>query len=97
MPFAAAFELAQQFLDGKIVIDTNNFYPDRDGSLNALDRRETTTSQMIANHFQGVMIFKALNAILEKDLLDPFALRNRAKGVLPIAGDDAAAKVIVTI
>lgn len=57
----------------------------------------TTTSQMIANHFQEATIIKAFNAIVEKDLLDPVALPNRAECALPIAGDDTAAKVIVTI
>jgi hypothetical protein len=52
-------QLAQQFLHGKIVIDTNNYYPDRDGTINALDRRQTTMSQMIASHFQGATIIKA--------------------------------------
>ncbi|WP_421459928.1 NADPH-dependent F420 reductase [Agrobacterium tumefaciens] len=79
-----------------IVIDTNNYYPDRDGSIDALDRRETKTSQLIANHFQAATIIKAFNAILENDLLDPVALPNRAKCALPIGGDDAANKVIVT-
>lgn len=72
------------------------YYPDRDGSIDALDRRETKTSQLIANHFQAATIIKAFNAILENDLLDPVALPNRAKCALPIGGDDAANKVIVT-
>jgi predicted dinucleotide-binding enzyme len=44
----------------------NKYYPDRDGSIDALDRRETKTSQLIANHFQGATIIKAFKAILEK-------------------------------
>jgi predicted dinucleotide-binding enzyme len=40
---------------------------------------------------------QGVNAILEKDLLGPGGLPNRAKCALPIAGDDAAAKVIVAI
>ncbi|QWK80761.1 hypothetical protein [Ochrobactrum sp. BTU1] len=61
-----------------------------------LDRRETTTSQMIASHFRGAGIIKVFNAILAKDLLDPVALPDGAKRALPIAGDDAAAKAIAT-
>jgi len=92
VPFTAAFELAPHFLDRRIVIDTNNYYPDRDGKIAALDRRETTTSQMIANHFPGATIVKAFNAILAKDLVSPVTLPNGARRALPIAGDDAAAK-----
>jgi predicted dinucleotide-binding enzyme len=92
VPLAATFDLQPQFLDGRLVIDTNNYYPDRDGRIAALDNRETTTSQMIANHFTGATIVKAFNAILAKDLLNPVALSNGARRALPIAGDNAAAK-----
>lgn len=95
VPLTAAFEFPPQFLDGRIVIDTNNYYPDRDGRIVAIDQRETTTSQMVANHFPGATIVKAFNAILAKDLLDPIALPNGARRALPIAGDDAAAKAAV--
>ncbi len=96
VPLTAAFELAPHFLDDRIVIDTNNYYPDRDGNIAVLDRRETTTSQMIANHFANATVVKAFNAILAKDLLDPVALPNGAKRALPIAGDDTAAKAVLT-
>ena len=92
VPLAAAFDLPPQFLDGQLVIDTNNYYPDRDGRIAALDNRETTMSQMIANHFKGATIVKAFNAILAKDLLNAVVLSNGARRALPIAGDDAAAK-----
>jgi predicted dinucleotide-binding enzyme len=95
VPLAAAFELSPQVLEGRNVIDTNNYYPDRDGRIDVLDQRETTTSQMIAAHFPGATIVKAFNAILAKDLLDPVALPNGARRALPIAGDDAAAKETV--
>jgi predicted dinucleotide-binding enzyme len=95
VPLTAAFDLPPHLLDNRVVIDTNNYYPDRDGRIDALDRHETTTSQMIANHFQGATIVKAFNAILAKDLLDPAVLPNDAMRALPIAGDDDAAKAIV--
>lgn len=95
-PFRAVFDLSRELLDGRIVIDTNNYYPDRDGSIDALDRRDTTTSQMIVDHFPGATIVKAFNAILERDSLEPFAFPNGARHALPIAGDDAVTKAIVT-
>ncbi len=95
VPLTAAFKFPAQFLDNRVVIDTNNYYPDRDGRIGALDQRQTTTSAMIANHFPGATIIKAFNAILARDLLDPVALPNKAKRALPIAGDDAAGKVTV--
>lgn len=96
VPFTAAFKLAPHFFDDRVIIDTNNYYPDRDGNIAALDQRETTTSQMIANHFTGATIVKAFNAILAKDLLDPVTLPNGAKRALPIAGEDSAAKATLT-
>src|SRR4051812_11970032 len=34
-------------LRGKVVIDTNNYYPDRDGHLPELDAESTTTSELL--------------------------------------------------
>lgn len=95
VPLTAAFKLQPSLLEGRIVIDTNNYYPDRDGRIEGLDRRQTTTSQMIANHFPGATIVKAFNAIMAKDLLSPVRLPNGSKRALPIAGDDPSAKATV--
>jgi 8-hydroxy-5-deazaflavin:NADPH oxidoreductase len=37
-------------LIGKIVIDTNNYYPERDGHIPELDSESTTTSQLLQDH-----------------------------------------------
>ena len=37
-------------LAGKIVIDTNNYYPGRDGHIPELDNESTTTSELLAAH-----------------------------------------------
>jgi len=83
-------------LVGKVVIDTNNYYPERDGAIAELDRQETTTSEMLAQHLPQSRIVKALNAIVMKDL----ATDGRSSGspdrrALPIAGDDTEAKTLV--
>ena len=39
-------------LVGKVVIDANNYYPDRDGRIPELDQHQTTTSEMLAEHLQ---------------------------------------------
>ncbi|WEK43199.1 MAG: hypothetical protein P0Y64_18045 [Candidatus Sphingomonas colombiensis] len=51
VPLTAAFALPPRLLDGRVVVDANNYYPDRDGRIDALEQRETTTAQMIASHF----------------------------------------------
>jgi predicted dinucleotide-binding enzyme len=35
-------------LEGKIVLDANNYYPERDGHIGELDRDEMTTSELLA-------------------------------------------------
>src|SRR6476660_1885559 len=37
-------------LAGKVVIDTNNYYPERDGHIPELDNESTTTSELLQNH-----------------------------------------------
>ncbi len=80
-------------LAGKVVLDANNYYPERDGHIPELDARETTTSGMLARHLQQSRVVKAFNAILAVDLEKGGQLvasgRRRA---LPIAGDDHSAK-----
>ncbi|NPT43003.1 NADP oxidoreductase [Paraburkholderia sp. 1N] len=97
VPFSSIDALPVAALDGKIVIDTGNYYPERDGQIAALDRRSTTTSQMLAAALPGARVVKAFNAILAKDLETdgkPAGTPNRR--ALPFAGDDAHAKQIVS-
>ena len=37
-------------LAGKIVIDTNNYYPQRDGNIPELDNESTTTAELLQAH-----------------------------------------------
>ncbi|MHB1739447.1 MAG: NADPH-dependent F420 reductase [Actinomycetes bacterium] len=83
-------------LVGKTVIDTNNYYPQRDGQIPELDDGSTTTSEMLARHLPGSRIVKAFNSIYFEDL----AAQGQPAGTpgrraLPIAGDDPDAKKLV--
>jgi predicted dinucleotide-binding enzyme len=85
-----------QWLKGKTVLDANNYYPQRDGHIAALDRFETTTSRLLAEHLPHANVVKVFNAILAQDLLQdarPTAAPDRR--ALPIAADDPAAKALV--
>ena len=93
IPFFAIQSIQAAPLAGKPVLDANNYYPERDGRIAALDREETTTSEMLAALLPGARVVKAFNAILQKDLAQggtPPGTPNRR--ALPIAGDDPAAK-----
>ncbi|UKI08719.1 NADPH-dependent F420 reductase [Variovorax paradoxus] len=51
-------------LVGKIVIDTNNYYSDRDAGMPELEDEKTTSSELLANHLPRSKVVKAFNAIL---------------------------------
>jgi 8-hydroxy-5-deazaflavin:NADPH oxidoreductase len=84
-------------LAGKIVIDTNNYYPQRDGQIPELDNESTTTSELLQAHLPGAKVVKAFNHIYAAQLTTdgrPAGTPNRR--ALVIAGNDGAAKQTVT-
>ena len=56
-------EVPVEPLAGKIVLDTNNYYFERDGHIAALDEGRTTTSQMLQEHLPTSKVVKAFNHI----------------------------------
>lgn len=77
-------------------MDPSNYYPDRDGRFDALDRYDTTTSAMVQTQFPQARIVKAFNAIFANDLVrDARSNRQDERRALPIGGDDAQAKELV--
>jgi hypothetical protein len=84
-------------LAGKIVIDTNNYYPQRDGHIPELDNESTTTSELLQAHLPKSKVVKAFNHIYAAELTthgQPAGTPNRR--ALVIAGDDAGAKATVS-
>ena len=84
-------------LAGKIVIDTNNYYPQRDGHIPELDDESTTTAELLQAHLPKSKVVKAFNHIYAAELTthgQPAGSPNRR--ALVIAGDDASAKSAVT-
>ena len=83
-------------LAGKIVIDTNNYYPGRDGHIPELDNESTTTAELLQAHLPSSKVVKAFNHIYAAQLTTdgrPAGTPNRR--ALVIAGDDADAKATV--
>jgi len=84
-------------LTGKVVIDTNNYYPQRDGHIAELDNESTTTAELLQAHLPKAKVVKGFNHIYAAELtthgLPPNTPNRRA---LVIAGDDATAKATVT-
>ena len=84
-------------LAGKIVIDTNNYYPQRDGHIPELDNESTTTSELLQAHLPASKVVKAFNHIYASQLTTdglPAGTKNRR--ALVIAGNDNEAKATVT-
>jgi 8-hydroxy-5-deazaflavin:NADPH oxidoreductase len=84
-------------LRGKIVIDTSNYYPQRDGQIAALDDKSATTSELVQSQLAGSRVVKGFNNINYRHLgtlQRPSGSPERS--VLVIAGDDEDAKSAVT-
>jgi predicted dinucleotide-binding enzyme len=97
IPLRAYRDVPVEPLAGKIVIDTNNYYPERDGQFPELDDESTTTSELLQRHLPDAKVVKGFNNIYFKHLLSlarPAGAADRS--ALAIAGDDAEAKATVT-
>jgi len=97
VPLRAYREVPVEPLRGKVVIDTNNYYPQRDGHFAELDDESTTVSELLQAHLPESHVVKAFNNIyfdhlgsLQRPSGDP------ERSVLAIAGDDIDAKKKVT-
>ncbi|MCU1405217.1 MAG: oxidoreductase [Glaciihabitans sp.] len=96
VPLAAIETIAAAPLAGKIVIDTNNYYFERDGHIAELDDETITVSEILANHLPGATVVKAFNNIQADDLTTAgTAAGTDSRRALPMAGDDADAKKTV--
>jgi predicted dinucleotide-binding enzyme len=96
IPLGGYRDVPVEPLRGKVVIDTGNYYPQRDGRIAELDDESTTTSELVQAHLPGSRVVKAFNNISFVslgDLARPSGDPDRS--VLAIAGDDADAKARV--
>ncbi|MFF4602683.1 NADPH-dependent F420 reductase [Streptomyces sp. NPDC001339] len=98
IPLRAIPDLPAGFLDGAapcaVVIDTCNYYPQRDGRIAVIE--DGLTESRWTERQIGHPVIKAFNGTYAQDLLD----RGRPQGspgrqALPVAGDDAGAKQTV--
>src|SRR5262249_43934203 len=83
-------------LAGKPVMDTNNYYPQRDGNIPELDSGSMTGNELLQQHLPGAHVVKVFNNIFFRHLA---ALARPAgaadRSALAIAGDDPDAKAAV--
>jgi len=98
VPLKARGDLPHAALAGKVVIDTMNYYPQRDGVVPELEDESTTTSELLQALAPDAKVVKGFNNIFVQHL----AVLARPSGAddrsaLAIAGDDAEAKDVVRV
>lgn len=97
VPLRAIDQIPVEPLAGKIVLDTNNYYFERDGHIEALDRGETTTSQLLQQHLPTSKVAKAFNHIGAADITTDGAPAGTAdRRALATSGDAPEAVEFVT-
>jgi 8-hydroxy-5-deazaflavin:NADPH oxidoreductase len=96
IPLKAYRDVPVEPLAGKVVIDTNNYYPQRDGRIEELEDGSTTSSSLLQRHLPDSHVVKAFNHIMSAHLLEHAQAAGTAdRRALAIAGDDADAKATV--
>src|SRR5689334_19959945 len=63
VPLRAYRSVPVEPLAGKVVIDTNNYYPDRDGRIAEIDNGTATVSGLLQQHLGTAKVVKAFNNI----------------------------------
>jgi len=84
-------------LAGKIVIDTNNYYFERDGHIPALDNGTATVSGLLQEHLPESKVVKGFNHITSADITTtgtPAGTENRR--ALATSSDYPEAVILVT-
>ncbi len=96
-PLKAYRDMPVEALRGRVVIDANNYYPDRDGHIAELDDESMTSSELLQKQLPDSHVVKVFNNIWFGHLASlPHPAGHPERSVLPIAGDDPAAKQAVT-
>jgi 8-hydroxy-5-deazaflavin:NADPH oxidoreductase len=97
VPLGACQALPAAQLAGKAVIDTMNYYPERDNPIAVVNEQKLTSSGYVQHTLAGARVVKAFNNI------DWIRLEHSGRpsgapdrSALPIAGDDETAKQEVT-
>ena len=95
IPFGRLRELPADQLAGKVVVDTNNYYPQRDGHFDELDDDQATSSELLQAQL-GARVVKAFNAMYWEHLRDLAKPRGDPERIgIPISADDPEAKHVV--
>jgi hypothetical protein len=96
IPLKDVESIPADLLDGRIVIDTSNYYPQRDGHIVPLDAGEMTVTEFVQAHFVGARVVKAFNHIQSPAITgDAQSAGTAERRALIVAGNDDEAKAAV--
>jgi len=97
VPLKALAEVPVAPLAGKTVVDTNNYYWERDGRIAALEEKRTTTSQMLQEHLPESTVVKGFNHIMSGQILTDGSPAGTAdRRALATASDSPEAIAFIT-
>ncbi len=97
VPLKAIDDVPVAELADKIVLDTNNYYPQRDGHVPSLDAGEATTSGLLQEHLPTSRVAKAFNHIAAAQIgTDGTPSGTPGRRALATASDHADAAAFVT-
>jgi hypothetical protein len=101
IPFKHYLDVPVEPLAGKVVIDTNNYYWERDGHYPELDDESLTSAELLQVHLPTSRVVKVFNNVYAHEItatrLPPLGeWAGPGRRAVSIAGDDAAAKGVVT-
>lgn len=96
IPFKNYRDVPAAPLAGKIVIDTNNYYWERDGHIPALDKGEATVTGLLADHLKDSRVAKGFNHIRAAEITTTgSAAGTENRRALATASDHADAAALV--
>jgi predicted dinucleotide-binding enzyme len=97
VPFGRYREIPVEPLAGKIVIDTNNYYWERDGRFEEVDRGDATSSGLLQAHLPKSKVVKAFNHIGAPDITrDGTPAGTPGRRALAVSSDYPEAVAFVT-
>jgi predicted dinucleotide-binding enzyme len=95
VPLKAVPDLPADDLAGKVVVDANNYYPGRDGRIEAIEAG-TPSSRWVADTIGSPSVVKAFNTMQAQHLLElGRPAGDPARLAMPVFADDDAARTTV--
>jgi 8-hydroxy-5-deazaflavin:NADPH oxidoreductase len=98
VPLFGSFRaLERDLVDGQVVVDAMNYYPERDGEWPEIQEDGRTSSELVQEHFRAARLVKAFNTLGPGDYVDR-ADRNAQPALRTavwVASDDGGAKQLV--